>query len=100
MAQIFSSWILSKNSRFGSHPDWLTDALSKSILLNVWNGTGILLPACKSVLIVLWIGHANFHLCLGHCELIGTSSCFSSVFILLPNFLHKATDDLDMLLTL
>lgn len=88
------------NSRFGSYPDWLTEALSKSILWNMWNGTSILLPACKSVLIVLWIGHANFHLCLGHCELIGTSSCFSNVFILLPSSFHKATNDLDMFLTL
>lgn len=88
------------NPRFGSHPDWFTDVLSKTILWNMWNGTGILPKACKSVLIVLWIGHANFHLCLGHFELIGTSICFSSVFILLPSSLHNATNDLDMFLSL
>lgn len=70
------------NPGLGSHPDWFSDALSKIILWNMWDGTDILLKACKSVLIVLWIGHTNFHLCLGHCSLIGTSICFSSVLIL------------------
>jgi len=54
----------------GSHPNWFTDVLSKIILLNVWNGTGILFRACKSALIVLWIGHANFTFALATAPLL------------------------------
>lgn len=86
--------------RFGSHPNWFTDVLSKNILLNVWNGTSILFRACKSALIVPWIGHANFHLCLGHCSSLSSSTWFPSLFIFLFNSLHKTTTDLDMFLIL
>lgn len=80
--------------RFGSHPNWFTGVLSKNILLNVWIGTGILFRACKSALIVPWVGHANFHLCLGHCSSLSPSICFPSLIILLFGFLHKTTNDL------
>ena len=80
--------------RFGSHPNWFTGVLSKNILLNVWIGIGILFRACKSALIVPWVGHANFHLCLGHCSSLSSSICFPSLIILLLSFLHKTTNDL------
>lgn len=47
---------------FGSHPNWFTAVFSKTILLKVWHGTSLLFRACKSALIVLSTGHANFHL--------------------------------------
>lgn len=86
-----------RKCRFGSHPKWFTDVLSKNILLNIWSGTGILFRACKSALIVPWQGHANFHLCLGHCSYLSSSTWFPNLFILLFSILHKTTTDLDML---
>jgi hypothetical protein len=86
------------NPRFGSCPNWFIDVLSKHILLNLWNSTGILFRAFKSALITPWTDHANFHPCLGHCSLISTAFCFPSLFFLLSNFLHRATGGLDMLL--
>lgn len=88
------------NPKFDSHSNWFSDALSKNILLNVWNSAGILFRASKSAAIVPWIGHANFHLCLGHFSFISASIYFPWLFILLSNFFHKATSDLDMLLIL